>query len=851
MSTLPDFVPAEAAPDLDFRVLVEAASDIVAVTDLETTIRYVSGSVERILGLRPAQLVGRRVRELLSPEAVAELERRLAPVVAGQPPRGDPHTYEFVAGDGTARYLEVVATDLRSNPRVAGLCVVARDVTDRVLRERERASQRERQALAARVARVGIWEWELESQAMFASNAARMLLRQHEGQQWDGPESFLDRFVPEDRPALAAAMQRAVHDGLPAECTVRLALSGGDVRWLHIYGQRNVSSLGKPRVLGLVMDVTAQKRAERELAERRDTLALASEASGLCVWVWQPLEDRLDLDERFAAWAGLPAGKTSLTFAQWQALLHPDDLQAMTDEGADLSEGRRDVFDSTYRLRRPDGGWRWILDRGRVAERDAEGRATRIYGIAIDIDERKRHETALAEQRLRLRLALDSARLGLWDWDRQARRLVVDERFCEIVGDPIDAFSDEPFLLERRLRAEDRERVREAIRACIHGATSEYRVHGRLLRRDGKASDVLMQGAVSERDRDGRPTRLTGLLADVTETERARQLARISEEVAAVGSYEIDLATNGIAWSEGTYRIFGMPDSYRPDTESTLQLVSPASRERMRRAFQAARVSAAPFDTEFEVHRLDGASAWIRMIGRVDTFEGRPVRLYGIVQDVSARKRLERELLEVANREQQRLGSELHDGLGQGLAGMSMMLEAMAQQLAGSRPAMRAQFERLRELVTHSIQDTRALAHGLAPVSLQRGGLEGALRRLAEQFDAAGKVSVELDLDLQAPLALDEVAGNHLYRIAQEAVANAIRHGRARRVAIAFCSAPGVVTLAVEDDGGGMPAGGAATEGFGLRSMRYRAEALEGSLVVGPGEDGGTRVLVRCPQPNR
>lgn len=851
MSTLPDRALPEIAPDLDFRVLVEATSDIIAVTDLDTTIRYVNGAVERVLGLRPADLLGRRVRELLTPDAAAELDRRLARVVAGKPPRGEPRTYQFVARDGTPRYLEVVATDRRSNPRVAGICVVARDVTDRVLRQHERAAQLERQALAARVARVGIWEWDLSSQAMFANEAVRRLLRQHEGQQWEGPESFVDRFVPEDRPALAAAIQRAVNDGLPAECTARLALPEGGVRWLHIYGQRDVSPLGKTRILGLVMDVTAQKRAEQELEERRDTLALASDAAGLCAWTWQPQEDRIEFDERFATWVGLPASTRTLGFEAWQALLHPDDRQPLLEEGTALAEGRRDTFDTVYRLRRPDGGWRWVLDRGRVAERDTLGRAIRIYGIAIDVDERKRRETELAEQRLRLRLALDSGRLGLWDWDRRARRLVVDERFCHIVGEPPEAFDAEPFLLEHRLREEDRQRVREAIRRCIEGEVAEYAVHGRLLRRDGRALDVLLQGAVSERDREGRPTRLTGLLADVTETEKARQLSRISEEIAAVGSYEIDLATDRIAWSEGTYRIFGMPDTYRPDLDSTLRLVAPASRERMRRAFHAARVSGEPFDTELEVRRLDGGSAFIRMVGRVDTFEGRPVRLYGIVQDVSARKRLERELLEVANREQQRLGSELHDGLGQGLAGMSMMLEAMSQQLAGTRPAVQAQFERLRELVTQSIQDTRALAHGLAPVSLQRGGLEGALRRLAEQLERAGSVAVELDLDLQTPLALDEVAGNHLYRIAQEAVANAVRHGRARRVAIAFRSAPDAVTLAVEDDGSGMPAAGATQEGFGLRSMRYRAEALEGTLVVGPGSEGGTRVFVRCPQPAR
>ncbi len=840
--------PAGSTPAaLDFRLLVESASDIIAVTDVDTTIRYVSGAVQRVLGHEPQALVGRRVMDLLAPASAAALAERLAPVAAGRGPSGEPRTYEFVARDGSPRYLEVLETDRRDNPRIGGLCIVARDVTERVATDREREVVLERRRLAARVARVGLWEWDVESGEMYADDSVRALLRQHEGQQWTGPDEFMQRVVPADREVLAAALQTAMTSGEPAECTVRLQMAGGGVRWLHLHGQRMAAPESRRRVLGLVMDVSAQKRAEQELAERRDMLALASSAAGLLTWTWSPADDSMSVDDRLAATLGLPESKRQLTFHEWKALLHPDEVGRLMTIGADLVEGRSDSFDVVYRLRRPEGGWRWILDRGRVAERDPEGRAVRVYGVAIDVDERQRAEAELAEQRVRLRLALDSARLGLWDWDRSARRLVVDDRFREILGDPPEALAEEPFLLERRLREEDRRRVQQAIRRCIEGEASDYSVHGRLLRSDGRTLDVLMHGAVSGRDADGRPTRLTGVLADVTETERARQLMRMSEEIAEVGSYEIDLMTQKIAWSEGTYRIFGMPPSCRLDHLSTPRLVSTASFERLRARFEAARASAEPFDTELEVLRLDGTRVWIRMIGRVETFEDRPVRLFGIVQDVSARKALERELLEVANREQQRLGSELHDGLGQELAGASMMLEALAQQTGTTEPALRAQLDRLRTLITQSIAGTRALAHGLAPVSLRRGGLESALGMLVRQVEMASGTHFGLELDLEAPLHLDEVSGTHLYRIAQEAAGNAIRHGSARNIVLRLCTRPGALELEISDDGSGFPEAGPASEGFGLRSMRYRAQALDGTLWIGPRPGGGAQVRIRCP----
>jgi PAS domain S-box-containing protein len=846
LSTLP--FPAPPDSSLDFGVLVEAATDIVAVTDVDTTIRYVNAAVERVLGFAPSALIGRRVKELLTPGSVEALEQRLAPIASGRSPSREPRTYEFRARDGSVRHLEVLATDLRSNPRIRGLCVVARDVTDRVLSERERDSLEERQRLAARLVGVGMWEWDVESRSMFADDAVRALLRQNPSQRWTGPEEFTERFVAEDRPRLAEAIRAAVQGPGPGECTVCLALPDGGHRWLYLCGHRAPGSDGRPRILGLVMDVSAQKRAEIELAERRETLELALAAAGLSAWVWIPEQDSLSVDERFAEWVGLPAGPARLTLSEWESLLHPGDREFLGREAADLLEGRKDAFDSAYRLRRPDGGWRWVLDRGRVAERDAAGRALRVHGVALDIDERKRTESELADQRRQLRLALDASRLGLWDWQVDARDLFVDQRYCEIVGTTPEEVRARPDTLERQLQEDDRLRLDGMLESLLAGETDTLEFDARLQRADGSIRIVALRGAVSARRTDGRPARLTGTIADVTEREHTRQLARNSEEIARVGSYSLEVAARRITWSEGGYRIFGLPPGFVPDPEGTMRLVAPGSHARATELFRAAREDGVPFDAELEFLDAAGTPVWVRATGSVESFDGRPVRVFGIVQDIGARKQLERELLEVANREQQRLGSELHDGLGQELTGVSLMLEALAQQLGAAKPALREQLDRLRTLVTHSIQETRALAHGLAPVSLQRGGLEAALRLLTAQVRMSAQADVTLDLRMDSPLRLGEVAGKHVYRIAQEAVANAIRHGRADRIALALRSGPDAVELEVRDDGVGPP-DGPESAGLGLRSMRYRAEALGGTLSIKRGEAGGLRVHLRCPQP--
>jgi signal transduction histidine kinase len=210
---------------------------------------------------------------------------------------------------------------------------------------------------------------------------------------------------------------------------------------------------------------------------------------------------------------------------------------------------------------------------------------------------------------------------------------------------------------------------------------------------------------------------------------------------------------------------------------------------------------------------------------------------------------LEAELLEAANREQQKLGRDLHDGLGQELTGISLLLQGLGQQVKAANPALSKPFDRISSLLSSAIRNTRSLAHGLAPVSFGRGGLEGALRLLAEQATAGYSVSVTFEVEPGKIPRFGEVAGNHIYRIVQEALSNAIRHGRAKTIRIRLAQAANYCLLDITDDGCGIDIHAAQGDGLGLRSMTYRAQAIGGTLSVEPAPGGGTRVRLSCPQP--
>lgn len=223
------------------------------------------------------------------------------------------------------------------------------------------------------------------------------------------------------------------------------------------------------------------------------------------------------------------------------------------------------------------------------------------------------------------------------------------------------------------------------------------------------------------------------------------------------------------------------------------------------------------------------------------------------INDVTERKRLEREILEIADREQQRIGSDLHDGLGQELTGIALLLRGIAAQLDKAGQPLERDVEEVIGLVNGAIETTRSLARGLSPISAEGGGLVVALKALTARCRERYGIPVEFhDAAGAASERLDEDAATHLYRIAQEALTNVARHGIAASAAIRLGRLPGGkgLQLVIEDDGCGFePHPLRASEGLGLKIMRYRAQLLGGDLAVESSPGSGTRVCCELPLP--
>lgn len=215
--------------------------------------------------------------------------------------------------------------------------------------------------------------------------------------------------------------------------------------------------------------------------------------------------------------------------------------------------------------------------------------------------------------------------------------------------------------------------------------------------------------------------------------------------------------------------------------------------------------------------------------------------------DVTEQKVLEKELLKISDEEQQRLGRDLHDGLGQHLTGIALLASTLQSRLRNHNLPEADQAKVITEHVQEAIAQTRALSQGLCPVQLEKYGLQTALEGLVHNINVLYQIECLYECDEEATIHETRVA-IHLYRIAQEAINNALKHGHATRIKVALQVGRAQNRLVVEDNGTGFTQDESKRESMGLRLMQYRAGMIGGNLTIKSEEGLGTRI--ECTFPN-
>ena len=262
-----------------------------------------------------------------------------------------------------------------------------------------------------------------------------------------------------------------------------------------------------------------------------------------------------------------------------------------------------------------------------------------------------------------------------------------------------------------------------------------------------------------------------------------------------------------VAWNKECERVTGYSAEEMIGNPKALEILYPDPKYRSRVLSHAQRNAQWAYrDQGWDMRCKDGSICTVEWINVGAAMPISGWHEWGVGIDVTAKRRLQEAVRSAAEREQRRLGHELHDGLGQELAGLSLLAHSLDQRFESSGPELKQNLRRLAQVASNAVRTCREIAHGLAPVSDARNGLIEALRELTNlRAIEACDAEITLKEQCSADLTITAEARNHLYRVAQEALNNAIRHAGARHVQVEFSVDPDIVRLTVLDDGRGRP----------------------------------------------
>jgi signal transduction histidine kinase len=331
------------------------------------------------------------------------------------------------------------------------------------------------------------------------------------------------------------------------------------------------------------------------------------------------------------------------------------------------------------------------------------------------------------------------------------------------------------------------------------------------------------------------------------ELAKKTRLLEESERVGRIGAWEIDVETGVVIRTPEMCRMMEVGLAYQTEgLEDSYRYYSESSRPILREAVTRAMTQGEPYDLELEMVTARGRRVWIREVCCATVQEGRLVSLFGIAQDITDLRRVAELVATSANQERARLGADLHDGLGQDLTGLSLLLRGAATRAANKYPELARELGDISTLASKAVETARAMSHGMLPVDLSEGGFAGALERLSRSTRTAFGVQVTVRYRGDPRLRPNGMAAEALYRIVQEAITNAVKHGHPGRISVLVHVREIQTVLTVSNDGARIDLD-RTSEGMGFQIMKYRARMLGGWVDIQPIRGGGTRV--RCVVP--
>ncbi|HEV7612160.1 MAG TPA: PAS domain S-box protein [Steroidobacteraceae bacterium] len=819
--------------------LTEHARDIISVASPDGRLLYVSGGVRNSLGYTSEERQTNSLFAHVHPDDHEALWAQYQQLVAGEI-NAFSREFRVRHKDGSYRWMESSYTAALDNPLIGGVVINSRDITERKLAEGRLAQREEVFRLAADAVNGVIYEWDVARGLVHRSRGVLEVLGLEPEDLPSTIDAWWARVHPQDFEEVKKVAGLALLNGRGWTTTYRIRDVRGRYRSILERGliQRNAG--GDPvRVIGCCVDVSEIKRVT-------DLLAETQRAAKMGGWEFSFATRELTwTDEMYSIYEADP----DVFIVSWESMLErcmPESLQRFND-ACKQSEAAGGQIDLELEIATLKNRRIWVRIIGHLEH--LEGRPFRAFGSLQNVQAQKLAQIALENSTGWLKLSMNMAHMHAWRWDRA--RDVFEFALVDGRQGPLpDAFSGMKKLITR-VHPADRQSVTRAIDHAFEHRSEVLREF-RLKSAAGRYRwfEAIARPLFDESDL---PRGLVGVVQDITERREADMRLRRSEELlratTANTADTLVLVDTALKIRFINKNIGGM--SIEEIIGCGIGVLLPeAARDgvvkKLRHILQTGQTATYEFESSEgdHVQYFENRAVLVRDDG---TASGISIS----TRDITERKRLEQEILDVSGRERQNIGRDLHDGLGQELTGVALMLRGLGAQVKERCPEALDSVNEIVALVNQSIENARSLARGLLPVRTETGGLVSALRELASRSRDVYGMDVDFRAQVWPPLRLDETDASHLYRIAQEALTNAARHGHATQVDIFLKGNRKTFLLRITDNGEGFRPQTSPYSGMGLKIMQYRAGMIGAKFEIAAREPQGTVIRVTGEQPLR
>lgn len=604
----------------------------------------------------------------------------------------------------------------------------------------------------------------------------------------------------------------------------------------------------------LEREVAERRELEQQLRERQQHLELTLQAGRLGVWSWD-LKTNLvqSSDTQEIIHGRTPTGKPR-PIGVSDDNIHPDDRSIVRRAIENALADHADKS-ATYRVIWPDGSIHWVEATGQVMRNEA-GEPMRVLGVCADITESKQVELQLRAAEARFRQLADQAPVGIAQSDVDGNTFYVNRQWCELSGSTPEEAMGTGWM--KFIHPDDLPNIltkwKESMGAGRDFMTPEFR----FVRKDGSVRWAAGSAALFVND-EGKPVGQIGTVLDITDRKLARDELRASQarlqgilDNTTAVVYMKDLDGRYLMVNKQHEKIFHMrAEDIIGRTDLELFADEHAARFEANDNEVVRRGEAMTFE-ETAPH-FDGEHEYISVKFPLQDAAGNVVAVGGISTDISELKRttealraereLLRNLIEVQESEKQFICYEIHDGLIQYVAGTLMSLEGY--QRAHASDTTSDVIPKAIANLRRAVDEGRRVIRGVRTTVLNDYGVVAAIDDLIDQMTGAG-VSIKFERD-EAIDRLPRPIETTIYRVAQESLNNARRHGGARQVQVELHRRPGELVLTVQDDGVGFDARSVRSSAFGVRGMMERVRLLGGTCTIDSTPGQGTRVVATLP----